>query len=88
VIDLWTPVIAAPVIIVAARSPSSEADGAGRRWLSYGKIPTLKQSLVLSQDERVLQVHSGSGDLRPERFVSSGAIELDGPPVTPERGRD
>ena len=71
------------MIIVAGMSPSSEADDAGRKWFSYGKIPTLQQSLVLSQDERVLQVHSGSGDLWPERFVSSGAIELDGPPVRP-----
>jgi len=36
---------------------------------------------VLSQDERVVQVHSRSGDLWRERFVSSGRVELDEPPV-------
>ena len=36
---------------------------------------------MLSQDERVVQVHSRAGDLWRERFVSSGVIELDNPPV-------
>jgi Uma2 family endonuclease len=80
-IDLSTPVIAEPVIIVKVMSPYSEADDAGRKWFSYRKISSLKHYLVLSQDERVVQVHSRSGDLWRERFVSSGAIELDDPPV-------
>ena len=80
-IDLSTPVIADPVIIVEVMSPSSEADDAGRKWFSYRKIPSLKHYLVLSQDERVVQVHSRAGDLWRERFVSAGAIELDDPPL-------
>jgi Uma2 family endonuclease len=80
-IDLSTPVIAEPVIIVEVMSPSSEADDAGRKWSSYPKIPSLKHYLVLSQDERVVQVHSRSGDLWRERFISSAAIELDDPTV-------
>jgi Uma2 family endonuclease len=80
-IDLSTPVIAEPVIVVEVMSPSSEADDAGRKWFSYRKIPSLKHYLVLSQDERVVQVHSRAGDLWRERFVSAGAIELDEPPL-------
>jgi Uma2 family endonuclease len=80
-IDLSTPVIAEPVIIVEVMSPSSEADDAGRKWFSYRKIASLQHYLVLSQDERVVQVHSRAGDLWRERFVSSGVIELDDPPV-------
>jgi Uma2 family endonuclease len=80
-IDLSTPVIAEPVIIVEVMSPSSEADDAGRKWFSYRKIPSLKHYLVLSQDERVAQVHSRAGDLWRERFISAGAIELDDPDV-------
>ena len=80
-IDLSTPVIAEPVIIVEVMSPSSEADDAGRKWFSYRKIPSLKHYLVLSQDERAVQVHSRAGDLWRERFVSAGTIELDDPPV-------
>jgi Uma2 family endonuclease len=83
-LDLSTPVIAAPVIIVEVMSPSSEADDAGRKWFSYRKIPSLKHYLVVSQDERVVQVHSRSGDLWRERFVSSGAIDLGDPAVRVE----
>jgi Uma2 family endonuclease len=80
-IDLATPVIAEPVIIIEVMSPSSEADDAGRNWFSYRKIPSLKHFQVLSQDQRVAQVHSRAGDLWRERFVSAGAIELDDPPL-------
>jgi Uma2 family endonuclease len=80
-LDLSTPVIAEPVIIVEVMSPSSEGDDAGRKWFSYRKIPSLKHYLVLSQDERTVQLHSRAGDLWRERFVSAGAIELDDPPV-------
>jgi Uma2 family endonuclease len=80
-IDLSTPVIAEPVIIVEVMSPSSEADDAGRKWFSYRKIPSLKHYLVLSQDERAVQVHSRAGDLWRERFISAGRVELDNPPL-------
>ena len=80
-IDLSSPVIAEPGIIVEVMSPSSEADDAGRKWFSYRKIPSLKHYLVLSQDQRVVQVHSRAGDLWRERFVSAGPIELDDPNV-------
>jgi hypothetical protein len=62
-------------------SPSSERDDAGRKWFSYRKIPSLKHHLVLSQDQRMVQVHSRAGGLWRERFISAGAIELDVPPV-------
>jgi Uma2 family endonuclease len=78
-IDLSTPVIAEPAIIVEVMSPSSEADDAGRKWFSYRKIRSLRHYLVLSQDKRVVQVHSRSGNLWRERFVSSGRLELDEP---------
>jgi Uma2 family endonuclease len=80
-IDLSTPVIAEPVIIVEVMSPSGEADDAGRKWFSYRKIASLRHYLVLSQDRRVVQLHSRAGDLWRERFISASAIELDDPPV-------
>jgi Uma2 family endonuclease len=81
-IDLSTPVIAQPVIIVEVMSASSERDDAGRKWFSYRKIPSLQHYLVFSQDQRVVQVHSRAGDLWRERFISAGAIELEDPPVS------
>ena len=62
-LDLSSPVIAEPVIIVEVMSPSSEADDTGRLWFSYRKNPSLKHYLVLSHDDRVVQVHSRAGDL-------------------------
>jgi hypothetical protein len=49
--------------------------------VSYRKISTLKHYLVLSQDERVVQVHSRAAELWRERFVSTGTLELDDPAV-------
>jgi Uma2 family endonuclease len=83
-IDLSTPVIAEPVIIVEVMSPSSEADDSGRKWFSYRKVASLKHYLVLSQDRREVAVHSRAGDLWRTRFVSAGAIELDDPPAVLE----
>ena len=34
-IDLATPVVPEPAIIVEVMSPASEADDTGRKWLSY-----------------------------------------------------
>ena len=80
-LDHATPVIAEPTIIVEVMSPWSEADDTHRKWFSYRKIPSLKHYLVVAQDRRVVQVHSRAGELWRERFVASGVLELDDPPV-------
>jgi Uma2 family endonuclease len=83
-IDLSTPAIAEPTIIVEVMSPSSEGDDTLRKWFSYRKIASLKHYLVVAQDRRLVQIHSRAGDLWRERFVSEGAIELDEPPLRME----
>jgi Uma2 family endonuclease len=80
-IDHSTPVIALPVIIVEVISPSSELNDTGLRWLAYRNVPSLKHYLVLSQDQRLVHVHSRAGDIWRERFLSAGVLELDEPPV-------
>jgi Uma2 family endonuclease len=80
-LDLSTPAVAEPTIIVEVMSPSSEADDTLRKWFSYRKIASLKHYLVLAQDRRLVQIHSRAGDLWRERFVSEGTIELDDPPL-------
>jgi Uma2 family endonuclease len=80
-LDLTTPVVAEPAVIVEVMSPASEADDTGRKWLSYQKIPSLRHYLVLAQDRCLIQIHSRAGDLWRERFVSAGTIELDDPQV-------
>jgi Uma2 family endonuclease len=83
-VDLSTPAVAEPTIIVEVMSPSSEADDTLRKWFSYRKITSLKHYLVIAQDRRIVQIHSRAGDLWRERFVSEGAIELDDPPLRME----
>jgi Uma2 family endonuclease len=80
-LDLTSPVVAEPAIIVEVMWPSSQIDDTGRKWFTYRKIPSLRHYLVLSQDERVVQIHSRAGELWRERFVSAGALELDEPLV-------
>jgi Uma2 family endonuclease len=80
-LDLRTPVIAEPVIIVEVISPSSEHNDTGLRWLAYRNIPSLRHYLVLSQNRRLVQVHSRAGDVWQERFLSAGTPELDEPHV-------
>jgi Uma2 family endonuclease len=80
-IDLSTPVVAEPTIIVEVMSPPCDADDTLRKWFSYRQILSLKHYLVLAQDRRLVQIHSRAGDLWRERFVSEGAVELDDPPL-------
>jgi Uma2 family endonuclease len=80
-LDLTTPVIALPVIIVEVMSPGSEQNDTGLRWLAYRNIPSLRHYLVLSQNQRLVHVHSRAGDIWRERFLSAGPVELDDPPV-------
>jgi Uma2 family endonuclease len=83
-LDLTSPVIAEPVIIVEVMSPSSEQNDTGLRWLAYRNIPSLRHYLVLSQNQRLVHVHSRAVDIWRERFLGTGALELDEPPVRPE----
>jgi Uma2 family endonuclease len=78
-LDLSTPAIAEPTIIVEVMSPSSEGDDTLRKWFCYRKIASLKHYVVIAQDRRLVQIHSRAGDLWRERFVSEGAIELEDP---------
>ncbi len=83
-IDLATPVIAEPVIIVEVMSPSSAGDDHGLKWLSYRKIESLNHYIIVAQHQRLVHVHSRAGDVWRERFLSTGMLELDAPPVTLE----
>jgi len=62
-------------------SPKSEADDTGRKWQAYQKISSLRHYILLSQDQRLANVHSRAGDLWRERFLSAGIVDLDDPPV-------
>ena len=80
-LDHSSPAIAEPTIIVEVMSPKSEADDTGRKWQAYQKISSLRHYILLSQDQRLANVHSRAGDLWRERFLSAGIVDLDDPPV-------
>jgi len=80
-LDLSTPVVGAPTIIVEVMSPHGAADDTHRKWFAYRKIPSLLHYLVVAQDQRVVQVHSRAGELWRERFVSEGTLVLDDPAI-------
>jgi Uma2 family endonuclease len=80
-LDHTTSVVAEPTIIVEVMSPRSEADDTGRKWQAYQKIASLKHYILVSQDQRLVNVHSRAGDLWRERFLSAGIVDLDEPPV-------
>ena len=80
-VDLATPLVVEPTIIVEVMSPWSEADDTQRKWFAYRNIPSLKHYLVVAQDRRVVLVHSRAGELWSERFVAEGTIELEDPPL-------
>jgi Uma2 family endonuclease len=80
-LDHTTSVVAEPTIIVEVMSPRSEADDTGRKWQAYQKISSLRHYILLSQDQRLANVHSRAGDLWRERFLSAGIVDLDDPPV-------
>jgi Uma2 family endonuclease len=83
-LDLSSPAIAAPSIIVEVMSPSTAGDDHGLKWVSYRKIASLNHYLIVAQHERLVHVHSRAGDVWHERFISSGRLTLDDPPLTLE----
>ena len=80
-LDHSSPTVAEPTIIVEVMSPKSEADDTGRKWQAYQKIASLSHYILLSQDQRLVNVHSRAGDLWRERFLAAGIVDLDDPPV-------
>jgi len=62
-LDLSTPVVAEPQIIVEVMSPWSERDDTQRKWFSYRKIASLMHYFVVAQDRCEVLVHSRAGDL-------------------------
>ena len=78
-IDLASPTIAEPAVIVEVLSPYSERDDTLRKWQGYCLIPSLKHYLVVAQETRFVTLHTRTG---PSSFLEEvfeeGVIELTG----------
>jgi Uma2 family endonuclease len=77
----WTTFVDGAQIVTDEISAIPDVVVTGRKWQAYQKIPSLKHYILLSQDQRLVNLHSRAGDLWRERFLSAGVIELDDPRV-------
>lgn len=76
-VDLTSPTLREPVVIVEVLSPSSERDDTGRKWQGYCLIPSLRHYLVVAQDKRFVTAHTRTGpESFEERFYLGGTIDL------------
>ena len=76
-IDLASPTIAEPAVIVEVLSPYSERDDTLRKWQGYCLIPSLQHYLVVAQDSRFVTLHTRTGAASfEERVFQDGVIEL------------
>jgi Uma2 family endonuclease len=66
-----------PCFIVEVLSPSTEAKDRGLKFNEYTSIPSLKQYVLVAQDEQRLTVFTrGENDWRVQ-FITQGAIQVD-----------
>ena len=76
-IDLTTPAVAEPVLIVEVLSPSTAKDDIGQKWQGYCLIQSLRHYLVVAQDSRFVTLHTRTGPASFEETVhQEGVIEL------------
>ena len=66
-----------PTVIVEILSPSTEADDRGDRWDAYQQIPSLIHYVLVSQDEKRIEVFSrDEGGWRYEGKRGRGTVKL------------
>lgn len=83
-LDLTTPRVDEPVIIVEIISPSSETDDIGRKLSLYLKVASLRHYLVIHQDRRQIVHHERRDDLDGKfltNIAPSDPLRLDPPGV-------
>jgi Uma2 family endonuclease len=82
-LDLATPSVAEPLVVVEIASPGSEKDDLARKERIYLGLPSLQHYLVVHQDRRAVVHHQRRDDLGGflTTIVQQGAIALDPPGV-------
>lgn len=80
-LDLSTPRVAAPVVMVEVASPGSEKDDLARKERIYLGLPILQHYLVIHQDRRAIVHHRRRDNLGGflTTIVQRDAITLDPP---------
>lgn len=66
-----------PVVIVEILSPSTAAEDRGEKWDAYQHIPSLQHYVLVSQDEKRIEVFRRDGEgWRYERKSGRGTVKL------------
>lgn len=69
--------IQSPLIVVEVLSPSTEKYDRGEKFVGYQLCPTLEVYILVSQDEKYVEVYRRENDWRQERFSADQVIKLD-----------
>ncbi len=66
-----------PMVIVEVLSPSTAAEDRGDKWAAYQQIRTLQHYVLVSQDDKRVEVFTRDGEgWRYERKQGRGAVKL------------
>ncbi|MAQ16780.1 MAG: hypothetical protein CMN30_18555 [Sandaracinus sp.] len=70
--------IANPTVLVEVLSPTTESSDRGEKWAHYQLLPSLHEYVLVSQEERRVEIfrRSGPGEWS-YRVVTDGAVELE-----------
>ncbi len=75
--ELEPNAITNPTVIVEVLSPSTEASDRGEKWRHYQHLPSLREYVLVAQDEPYVEVFRRSGDEWVLRSARAGdALEL------------
>ncbi len=82
-LDLTTPTLANPKVIVEVLSPSTASIDIDYKWQAYCRIESLAHYLIVEQKERFVTLHTRTGPFAwDERVFFDGAVTLDAIGVT------
>lgn len=66
-----------PVVIVEVLSPSSEAYDRGEKFRHYRRVPSLREYVLVSQDQRLVEVWRREGEAwAPSEFGTGTVVRL------------
>jgi len=60
-----------PTLLVEVLSPSTEASDRGDKWAHYQRLPSLREYVLVSSDQKRVEVFSRENDLGEWRYVET-----------------
>jgi len=66
-----------PTVLVEVLSESTERDGRGSQWAHYQRLASLKEYVLVSQDERRVEIYRRAGERWTYESVVAGRVRLE-----------